>query len=301
MTVYIAAASFEDRCLALPKRLGSAGQGDAFIMLDFSGYDDVAPYVFNRSEMRRELQSKGYRIDHIPCRGAAPLAVAARIEKAITQPGGTRVVFDVSASPRNYIFAISKQLADLGVPTTFNYNRPREYGNELSRGVRFIQPIPGFEGDTKAVGPTILALLLGFEGYKALYAWERIGPNKVIALLGQPPYEEHLLEISKRNNKELIGQGDSVKLDYIHTSDAIAAKRKLQHLYREEVKSHPDHAFILCPLGTKLQSLACFAFAYQNPSVVVTYVSSLKYFTEHYSRGYDETHIEVTLEELLAA
>jgi hypothetical protein len=299
MTIFISAASFEDRCLALPDRLAAASAEDRFLLLDFGGYEDVAPYVFNRARMIKVLKEKGYQPEHLHCRETEPLAVTEEIGHKVSGEGNAVVVFDITAMPRNFILTISRRLASLGISTRFNYNRPKEYGRELSRGVRYIQPVPGYEGEAPANSETILVLILGFEGYKALYARERISPNRVYALFGDPPYEADFLETSRQQNQELLEPSDRVVVDYIHTSNVAAAKRKLQSLYDQVVREYPGSAFVLCPLGTKLQSLACFAFAYQNKAASVVYVSSLNYFTEDYSRGYDENYAEVKMDQLL--
>lgn len=299
MTLYISAVSFEDRCIALPTRLENIDGSDRFLLLDFLGYEDVAPYSFNRIKITRLLESKGIQPTLLKCRESEPLTVTEQIEKEILSSKPAMVVLDITVMPRNFIFTVSKCLAVLGVPTKFQYNKPKEYGNELSRGVRWIQPIAGFEGEAPANSNTILALILGFEGYKALYAWEHIGPNKVYCLLGEPPYQPKFLEISRTQNRELIEQGERIVLETIHTSDIISARDKLQSLYDRVVGESPKCTFVLCPLGTKLQSLASFGFAYRNKSVSVVYISSLNYFTEHYSRGFDPDFTEISIDQLL--
>lgn len=85
----------------------------------------------------------------------------------------------------------------------------------------------------------------------------------------------------------------------LHTSNVIQARDQLQQIYDETKVHSPDSSFIVCPLGTKLQSLASFAFAYRNESVAVAYVSSLAYYTDAYSRGYSPEYKEIDLTELL--
>ena len=92
---------------------------------------------------------------------------------------------------------------------------------------------------------------------------------------------------------------EKVTEGYIHTFDVITAKTQLQNLYEQVRRDFPNAAFVLCPLGTKLQSLAAFGFAFLNKPVAVTYVSSLSYFTEDYSQGVDEEYTELSLEKLL--
>src|SRR5207249_1137302 len=194
------------RCLALCQALPESRPSDAVILVDFHGYENVSPYLLHRGMQQSMLRRKGYRILSIETDIVAPLGAVMQLEKAIIGCGPQDVLLDISALPRNHLFAFSRLLATTGLPIKFRYYRPESYGNELSRGVRWIQAMPGFEGDVDPGGEAALIVILGFEGYKALYAWEAIGPTKVIALLGDPPYEPEFLETARQNNRELLEQ-----------------------------------------------------------------------------------------------
>ena len=56
---------------------------------------------------------------------------------------------------------------------------------------------------------------------------------------------------------------------------------------------------VVCPLGTKLQCVAAFAFAYRHREVAVACVSSLMYYTGEYSRGFVREYVEVSLRALV--
>ena len=145
-----------------------------------------------------------------------------------------------------------------------------------------------------------MILILGFEGYKALYAWEELGASRTIALLGDPPYKEEFLETAKRQNSELFRRlGGRYEQGRLHTFDIGVAHRQLLALYARLKEEDEDVEITLCPLGTKPQSVAAFAFAYRHPEVAVAYVSSLMYYTGDYSRGFDPEYVQVALESLI--
>ena len=297
MTCIITAASFEERCLALPEFLAQAGPGDRAVLMDFAGYEDVAPYLFNRCEMLAMLERKGYRVDRRSVEITRPLDGMEQLGRVITDVDN--VLLDISAMPRNYLFCICHVLAERATPTRIRYYRPKEYGNELSRGVRAIEAVPGFEGDVGSTGETVLAIILGFEGYKALHAWERIGPTRTIALLGEPPYEPAFSQISRDKNRELIEQAANVREMPLPTLDVMSAKAQLETVYAEAKRNDPGVGFILCPLGTKPQSLAAFALAYEHKDIALAYVSSRSYYSAEYSHGWRDDFMEISLSELL--
>ena len=199
------------------------------------------------------------------------------------------------------MFTICRLVCELGLSATIRYYKPQFYGGQLSRGVRGVQAVPNFEGVAVGSGNTALVLILGFEGYKALYAWEELGASRTIALLGDPPYRGEFLETAKEQNGELFRQlGDRYEQGRLHTFDIRIAHQQLLALYTRLKKEDEDVEITLCPLGTKPQSVAAFAFAYKHPEVAVAYVSSLMYYTGDYSRGVDPEFVQVTLESLIA-
>ena len=113
-----------------------------------------------------------------------------------------------------------------------------------------MQVIPGFEGNAHPGNDLSLGIILGFEGYKALHAWERIGPNDVIAFLGDPPYESSYLEKSRRENESLLRLGNITE-ERLDTNDVLKAKTKLQEVYDRIRSTKKNVDFSLCPLGTK--------------------------------------------------
>lgn len=300
MTLYVTSASFEDRCVALPNDLPRTRATDHVILIDFSGYENVEPYLFNRRRMVEIFDKKGYSLACVQADLAAPLEALMRVEAAIAEADSAEVLLDISTLPRIYLFSICRLLATIGVPTTIRYYRPLDYGSALSRGIGSFKAIPGFEGEIGPTGETVLAVILGFEGYKALHAWERIGPSRVVALFGDPPYEPEFLTRSKAYNRDFVEQASKVTKCSLHTSDVLTAKSQLQMVYEKVITEAPENSFILCPLGTKLQSLAAFGFAYLNEAVAVAYVSSLTYYTEEYSRGYQREYTQVSLSDLVS-
>jgi hypothetical protein len=300
MRLFLTAVSFEDRCLALANDLRSARPQDTVVVIDFTGYENVSQYMANRFAMLKIIEGKGYEIDCIEVETGHPLAAVERLSARILALRPSEILVDISSLPKSHLFLTMRLLASRRIPTKVRYYRPEIYGSELSHGIRAIQAIPGFEGNVGPTGEVILGIILGFEGYKALNAWERIGPSRVIAFLGDPPYVPEFLERSKSNNRDLLEGINEVRQVSLHTHDAVVAKEQLSGVYFTSGGETED-SFVLCPLGTKIQSLAAFAFAFENDAVAVAYVSSVRYFTEDYSRGWKKTYYEVDLGSLISS
>ena len=301
MTLYITSVSFEDRCLALTSDIAASDETEKqAVVLDFSGYENVDPYLANRAGILQDLSAARCSARKLRVSVASPLDGKRQLEELINKVRPAKVVLDISTLPRNYLFTICRLLAESKLNTTIRYYKPEMYGSQLSRGVRHVQAIPSFEGDAVGVGVTILVLILGFEGYKSVYAWEQLGASKTIALIGDPPYRQNFLDTARHNNSELLGLlGDRADVRPLHTFDVVTAHDQLLQVYEELRRQYENIEVTICPLGTKPQSLAAFAFAYHHHRVSVAYVSSLMYYTGDYSKGFNRDYVEVSLQSLL--
>ena len=301
MTLYITSVSFEDRCLALASSLASRGEkGARVLLLDFRGYESVDPYLSNRARLLDVVADVDPECNVLTVGLGAPLDGVAKLQNALADLRPTRVVLDISTLPRSYLFVACRLLCDLGLETMVRYYRPETYGGQLSRGVGRVQSVPGFEGVATGSGRTALILILGFEGYKSRYAWEQLGPTRTVALLGDPPYKAEFLETARENNAEIFRQlGGRIETGRLHTFDVGLASKQLLELDRRLRLEEGDVEIVVCPLGTKPQSVAAFVFAYGRPEVAIAHVSSLMYYTGDYSRGFKAEGVEVSLQSLV--
>ncbi len=297
--IYISSVSFEDRCRALPESLAPAQESDCFVLFDFDGYEDVAPYIFNRFEMKKAIKARGYEQVSIEANIYCPLEALKKLKAFLLVAGPSEIIFDVSTFPRNFLFGIAHFLSNLGVQTRILYYRPLTYGDQLSRGVRSIQAVPGFDGNVNPNGEVTVIFVLGYEGYKAVHAWEQIGPNRAVVLLGDPPFEREFLATSRQHNEEFLRQVEGHEEHPLHTFDPFKARRQLDRIYAGLLEESPEASVIICALGTKLQSLAVLSFVLNNPKVAIAYVSSEAYYCEDYSKGFQETPVDLNLREVV--
>lgn len=301
MTLTIVAVSLEERSRALVEALHEkAATENEVLLLEFAGYENVGPYLYNRMWILHELHEKGFEPKKVEVDLNRPLESMSRLGTALSQISPDDVILDVSVLPRNYLFGLCRLLASSGLSTLIRYYRPKEYGTQLSRGIGTVRSIPGFEGEMNSSGDIFLAIVLGFEGYKALHAWERIGPTTCIALVGDPPHQAEYLDCSRKHNEELLKTVEGIQVEKLHTYDVKEAVSQLKIIYENSKISSHDNSFIVCPLGTKLQSLACFVLANCNPEVTVANVDSLTYYSETYSKGVNPSYIELSLQEILS-
>lgn len=293
-TLYLCEASFEERCLAFPRDIPSPGPNDKLLLLDFQGYFNVPQYCKNLAEMKILLEGKRIHPQVVECWVKFPMHALAEVKNQVPSDSTwDQIVMDMSALPRTYIFLLTDYLKTLTRQLVVRYTKPVDYGDELSRGAGSPSPIPTFEGSLSSEAEKILILILGFEGNKSEYVWEVLSPRRTILLIGDPPYEPPFVEEARKRNRFLLEmQRTDIIEDRIHTSDLEAIFTKLERLYLqcfEKIEAQEKTNILVCPLGTKPQSLATYLFAKKYSHVPIIYVSSAYYFTEKYSRGIGET------------
>lgn len=300
MRVAIVAASFEERCLAMMEDSRAMDLVEHVVLLDFGGYDNVAPYLLHRARLKKEAQDGRRGVTVVSCNIDSPGDMVKRVGDVLSRLGGPAGVrLDCSTLPRSFLFCLCKLMVDQGLTCECFYYRPQNYGGELSRGVCPVRSIPGFEGDPGPGRDLILIVIAGFEGYKALHAVESLGPARVMIMWGDPPYKEEFLERSQAKNDELVKAAGVAYERRCHTHDVMAALGAITEAFDKMRREFPESSLILCPLGTKLQSIAAFAYSYCHRAVSVVYVPSSRYFVGEYSRGWEREPVVVDLNHLV--
>ena len=86
MTLYITSLSFEERCLALPSDIVASDETEKeVVLLDFSGYENVDPYLANRARIVQSLAAAKCSTRTFPVSLASPLDGRRQLEELIKE------------------------------------------------------------------------------------------------------------------------------------------------------------------------------------------------------------------------
>jgi hypothetical protein len=207
------------------------------------------------------------------------------------------IVLDISVFTKRHLLMILRWLDDEGYwdKLCIVYNEPEDYDVSefipLSFGLSSLQQIPGFSACPDLSRPVHLVLFLGYEGDRALAAYEAIQPMQTTLVIPHPPYKTSWTGRTERFNADLlglVGERATVKVDSI---DPQAACQALGRILGEGSKRGP-HAKIFCPLGTKPQTLGIYCYIREcaDPPAIV-YASPLRHNHEFFSHGIGNTWI----------
>ena len=207
------------------------------------------------------------------------------------------IVLDISVFTKRHLLMMLRWLDDEGLwdRLTIVYSEPEDYNVAqyipLSFGLTSFHQIPGFSACPELSRPVHLVLFLGYEGDRALAVYERVEPMQATLVVPHPPYNPSWIGRTEKFNADLlalVGEGRIEKVDPI---DPTATAKALVQIFGDG-HERGEHAKIVCPLGTKPQTLGIYSYMREctDPPAVV-YASPLRHNHEFYSHGVGKTWV----------
>ena len=272
----IACASHEDRCKGLPTRAVGWSPGEVVL---FRYDDDNAVRDENQRWMESAFRTTGAPLTVLPFTEAdAVESLRGNMEKlrgAVDRSAGRGVVIDISVFTKRHLLMTLRCLDDLGLWDGLHvvYSEPGDYLVSdyvpLSFGLASLQQMPGFSACPDLSRPVHLMLFLGYEGDRALAVHEQIQPMKTTLAVPHPPYRPDWAGRTERFNQDLltlVGEREVRRTDGL---DPDAARATLAEVFGGSGRS--GVARIVCPLGTKPQTLGIYDYVRQadDPPAIV--------------------------------
>ena len=293
----VTCSSHEERCKGFVSRSGSWSPGEVVLF----HYDDHNPI---REENHRHLESAfrtmGCRLTVLGFT-EADAATSLRdnmqdLRHAVDRTQDVAVVIDISVFTKRHLLMMLRWLDDCGLWDRLYvvYSEPGDYLVSkyvpLSFGLASLQQAPGFSACPDLSRPVHLVMLLGYEGDRALAVYEQIQPMKTTLAIPDPPYRREWTGRTERFNQDLltlVGEQGVLKIDALDPEVASEALSKV--LGRS---GRDDFARIICPLGTKPQTLGVYNYVRKadDPPAIV-YAGPLRHNHAFFSTGLGETWI----------
>ena len=207
------------------------------------------------------------------------------------------IVLDVSVFTKRHLLMMLRWLDDEGCwdRLWIVYSTPDDYDVSqfipLSFGISSFQQIPGFSACPDLSRPLHLVLFLGYEGDRVLATYEHVQPMQTTLVIAFPPYQPSWAGRTERFNSDLlglVGEKATVKIDGI---DPEATSQALRQILGP-TKGRSPHAKVICPLGTKPQTLGIYSYVREctDPPAIV-YAGPLRHNHEFFSHGVGSTWI----------
>jgi hypothetical protein len=213
------------------------------------------------------------------------------LDSVLKNNGAEAILLDISVLTKRHLFMILRWLDDRGYwdRLWIIYSEPGDYVVSqhipLSFGLSRIHQIPGFCATPDMSRPLHLAIFIGYEGDRALAAYEHIQPMDATVIVPDPPYKPEWKGRTEAFNCDLIklvGEDSIIKVDAIDPISSLEGLRSCLGIENDR----SQHCKVICPLGTKPQTVGIYMYARScsDPPAII-YASPLRHNHGFYSNG----------------
>jgi hypothetical protein len=201
------------------------------------------------------------------------------------------IIVDFSVMVKPYFYLLIKHLSTITTNRLgFIYTEPETYST-LTKGTVDTKDMPSYSGKRTPRKKDALAILLGFEGNRAVAINNEINPDLTIPINGFPAFQPIFKDISILDNRELLIDEEIFKnLTYAPALDPFETKDVLEDIYYQHTQKYN---FSIAPLGTKPMSLGSCFFAIEHPDVRIIYQYPQEYLPKA-SKGWRESWLYIT-------
>jgi hypothetical protein len=290
--VFICCGSPEERCKGTARKLAPNYKAKEVLLLRYTNHES-RKREDNIKEMKDRLKTVGKIVEFVIDEDK-PIPVIRDIVQEIMDHIGTpeksRVTIDFSTIIKWHLLILLKALDLNGIRgnARFLYTEPEDYMTDLfqplSFGIRNIFPIPTYSGNFDFSKGSLLVLILGYEGDRALSLLEEMDPTKCLLLVAKPAYHPEWEGRTEEMNEEIINTVGKARIRYVDSRNPVLVSEQLKELLSNRTNAEYNH--IISPLGTKPQTLGLYLYLSTDPpSTVVIYGSPSRHNELFYSKG----------------
>lgn len=287
--IFVCSGSPEERCLGTIRKLSHNYRAKNVFILIYSDHESKKREK-HLKEIRGRLKPVGEIKEYYIDEDKPILKLNMIVEDIARKSIKSQITIDMSTIIKWHLLFFLKALEIKGLlkRVRFLYTEPEEYITELfqplSFGIREIFPIPTFYGKYDFSKESLLVLLLGYEGDRAVALLEDVDPEDCILLIPRPPYHPEWEGRTEEMNKEIINMVGKSKIKYIDSRNPIKVASQIKDILSNSRYSKFNH--IISPLGTKPQTLGLYFYISSTPqNTILIYGAPLRHNELFYSKG----------------
>lgn len=293
--VLVTCSSHEDRCRGLISHSQSWAPDEVI----FFHYDDSNPIrEENHRLMESAFRKMASRVTDLQFTEADAVSSLRdnmqHLRRAIDRANHSAVVIDMSVFTKRHLLMLLRCLDDYDLWNRLYvvYSEPNDYLVSqyipLSFGLASLHQIPGFSACPDLSRPVHLMMFLGYEGDRALAVYEQIQPMKTTLAVPDPPYQPSWTGRTEQFNRDLLSLVGEQAVRKIDALDPDATRETLINILGSSKRD--DFARIICPLGTKPQTLGVYNYIREsNDPPAIVYAGPLRHNHAFYSKGIGKT------------
>lgn len=290
--VFICSGSPEERCNGTIRKLAPNYKANVVLLLRYTDHESQKREK-NIRKMKERLEKVG-EIKEIAIDEAKPMPmireIIQNIEKYASVSKKPKISIDISTIIKWHflIFLKALDLNKLLENARILYTEPEDYVTDLfqplSFGIRQIFPIPTYSGNFDFSNDSLLVLILGYEGDRAIALLEEMDPAECLLLIAKPAYHKEWEGRAEELNVGIINIVGKSKIEYVDSRNPVLVSQQLYEILSNSKYSKYNH--VISPLGTKPQTLGLYLYLSTNPAnTILVYGSPLRHNESFYSKG----------------
>lgn len=288
--IFICSASFEERCLSVPKKICRKKIRKIILLENKNGSDllksnaNVIKTLFPKN--RKDIEVDFEDIHSIVKCFSKELSIEKKRSK-------NNVLIDITTFTHEELLVCMKMLWESKKVKSIIcvYNNAAEYcvGEELnqkwlSQGAKSVHPVLGFPGMIFPSKKTHLVVIVGYEYSRAFSAISEIEPSSISLVYGSS--KSSLTEKDKEANSlfktmvsEMAFEYNNIEEYEIPCNDPDAISSGLIEIY----KKHKDMNILVVPMNSKMSTLGVIKSLEEYEEPQVCYAQALLYNEANYS------------------
>lgn len=293
--VLVTCSSHEDRCRGLLSRIEGWSPSEAILF----HYDDYNPFrEENHRLMESALRKMVSRLTVLQFTEADVVSSfrdnMLSLRRIVAHSDYEAFVMDMSVFTKRHLLVMLRWLDDCDIWDRLYivYSEPSDYlvsqHIPLSFGLASLQQTPGFSACPDLSRPVHLMIFLGYEGDRALAVYEQTQPMKTTLAVPHPPYRPSWEGRTEQFNSELLALAGEQAVLKVDALDPDATTATLTNVFGRSARD--DFARIICPLGTKPQTLGVYSYTRKSddPPAII-YAAPLRHNHAFFSKGLGDT------------
>lgn len=304
--VLITSASYEDRCLSLPRRIAGLPQKSIIF-----GVVDLCPEIMkNLEEMSKILRGARLVKTSISDPNKTAGIIDNEIQSIFKEGGGIDVVVDITTFTHEHLMFLVKSLYDSRdkinslkcvYSGASDYSIAEKGMNKwLSKGCCDVRSVIGFPGLLYPGVDNVLIVIVGYEHERAGYVIDEMAPEQLCLGFGKPDSttdDAHRtpMELFNRIVETNVAMRPCVHKFEFAANNPVEAFASIKNI----VSMTPESNHVIVPMNTKLSTLAVAALALHDKNIQVCYAQPDTYNFTGYSIPNDTFHMFDATEFLL--
>lgn len=295
---FICSASYEERCLVIPKQLSECKVKNVAI---FCNKDFMSLYNGNEKIIESFFQNIPSTLYYLNTKTPAPNAIEIlSLFDGIEEIEKKKFFIDTTTFTHESLLVLYKVLTLKAIPNEnvlYSYINASEYStNEieldkkwLSKGIGEIRNVIGFGGFMNPLKKNHLIVLVGIELERTQSLIDKIEPNSLSLGVSYDHCSKSpaAIELNKKKHKTLCDKYfDSESFEFTVLSPKLV-KDKLAEI----TVKHNDCNIIIAAMNNKISTIGAGSFAKENPEVQISYATALQYNIEGYTIPGDDCYL----------